>query len=300
MKPLIWSLVLAAAAAATTTSAGLHLAAGTATGPPGGTAAIPLVLNEASTAAGFNVTIHLPQDMPLSGVVRGGLLPSPGFRLVTHTLDDPSVNAVSLLAWSASQTFSGTGTLCTLLIDIPPDTGPGDYPIRLDDPDRSPPVRNHAFSSADGASSLAHTVGNGLLSVRMPGATGDSNGNGIPDDWEILFFGMITNVTDQTDFDRDGLSDFREYLSGTDPTDPDSCVAIAPPTIRSPEDGGVLLRWHSISGGTYRIERAAALFPGDFSRVGLDQSATPPLNVYTDHPPADIPASFYRLIRLTD
>lgn len=277
-----------------------NLAADAVTGAPGQTVAIPLRLTgTAPVSAGFNATVHLPRDMVLADVLRGGLLPSPDFRLAVHSLPDPSVNAFTLLAYSTTQTFSATGTLCTLLVAIPADTGPGDYPIVLDAPDRSPPVRGHAFASADGTASLAHTVGNGLLSVRIPGTPGDSNGNGIPDNWEILFFGAITNVTDQTDFDRDGLSDFREYLSGTDPTDPDSCVAIHPPRP-GPEDGGIRLRWHSISGGTYRIERAATLLPGAFSRVGLDQSATPPLNVYTDHPPADDATFFYRLIRLED
>ncbi len=210
MRRLVWSLILTLAAAATATG-GLHLAAGTATVAPGDTAALPLLLTESTVpSSGFNATIHLPPGMSLSGVVRGNLLPASDFRLLAHTLDVPSLNAVSLLASSASQTFSSTGTLCTLLIAIPSDTGPGDYPIVLDAPDRSPPVRGHAFASADGAVSLAHTVGNGLVSVRMPG------------------------------------------------------------------------------------------LPGDFSRIGLNQSATPPLNVYTDHPPADSAAFFYRLIQLKD
>ena len=277
-----------------------NLSADAVTGAPGQTVAVPLRLTgTAPASAGFNATVHLPRGMVLADVLRGGLLPAPDFRLAAHSLLDPSVNAFTLLAYSTTQTLSATGTLCTLLVAIPADAGPGDYPVLLDVPDRSPPVPGHAFSSADGSSSLAHVVGNGLLSVRMSGTPGDSNGNGIPDDWESLFFGAITNVTDQTDFDRDGLSDFREYLSGTDPTDPNSCAAIVPPRP-GPEDGGIRLRWHSISGGTYRIERAAALLPGDFSRVGLDQSATPPLNVYTDHPPADDATFFYRLIRLED
>lgn len=47
---------------------------------------------------------------------------------------------------------------------------------------------------------------------------GDSDGDGMPDDWEILYFGNLDR--DGTgDFDGDGISDLDEYLNGTDPTE---------------------------------------------------------------------------------
>lgn len=292
-----WGLVLALAAGA---GAAPHLAPDSVTGAPGQTVSVPLRLTgTVPSLAGFNATIYLPSGVSLSNVVRGALLPSPGFTLLAQPLADPAANAATLLGYSATQTISSTGVLCTLLLAISSDLGPGDYPVVLDAPDRSPIVRgSHALSSADGASSSAHTVANGMLAVRIPGLPGDSNGNGIPDDWELLFFGTITNVNDHTDFDRDGLSDYREFLSGTDPRDPFSCVAIVPPMAQDPAGGGVLLRWHSISGAAYRIERAQALIaPHLFSRVGLDQAPTPPVNIYTDHPPLGTNSWFYRLIR---
>ena len=301
MKARLFSLVLALAAAKA--AAVPHLSVGSVTGAPGQTVSIPLRLTGTPPAsAGFNATIHLPSGLCLSNVVRGLLLPSPGFALLAQPLADPAANAVAVLGYSATQTISSTGVLCTLLLSVAADVGPGDYPVVLDAPDRTPLVRgSHALSGADGASSAAHTVGDGMLAVRIAGAPGDSNGNGIPDAWEVLFFGKITNVNDQTDFDRDGLSDYREHLSGTDPTDPDSSVAIVPPSAQDPETGGVVLRWHSVSGGTYRIERAQALLaPYSFSRVGLDQAAVPPLNVYTDYPSAGATSLFYRLIRLAE
>ncbi|HDH04648.1 MAG TPA: hypothetical protein ENH01_02895, partial [Nitrospirae bacterium] len=49
----------------------------------------------------------------------------------------------------------------------------------------------------------------------------DTDSDGMPDDWEINYFGDITR--DGTgDYDNDGLSDLDEYLSGTDPTNPDT------------------------------------------------------------------------------
>lgn len=300
MKARLCSLVLALAAAQA--AAVPHLAPDSVTGAPGQTVSLPLRLTgTAPASAGFNATIHLPSGMALANVVRGSLLPSPGFTLLAQPLADPAANAISLLAYSAAQTISSTGVLCTLLVAIPADAAPGDYPVVLDAPDRSLLVRgSHALANADGSAAAAHTVGDGVLAVRMSGLPGDSNGNGIPDWWEELYFGFVTNVNDHTDFDGDRLSDYREFLSDTDPTDPESCVAIVAPSAPDPGAGGVVLRWHSISGGTYRIERASSLLaPPSFSRVGLDQPARPPLNTYTDHPAAGTTSLYYRL-RLLD
>ena len=49
----------------------------------------------------------------------------------------------------------------------------------------------------------------------------DSNGNGIPDWYESLYFGNLNQPGDG-DYDGDGVSNLDEYLEGTDPTDPTS------------------------------------------------------------------------------
>jgi len=45
----------------------------------------------------------------------------------------------------------------------------------------------------------------------------DSNGNGIPDWWEMKYFGNL-NQTATGDFDGDGVDNLDEYLEGTNPT----------------------------------------------------------------------------------
>jgi len=63
-------------------------------------------------------------------------------------------------------------------------------------------------------------------------STEDTDGDGMPDDWEIERFGTLDR--DGTgDFDGDGISDLDEYLNGTDPT---SSNAPSIPEIFSPED----------------------------------------------------------------
>jgi len=49
----------------------------------------------------------------------------------------------------------------------------------------------------------------------------DSNGNGIPDWWEMKYFGNLIQ-TANGDYDGDGVDNLDEYLEGTDPTNPNS------------------------------------------------------------------------------
>jgi Divergent InlB B-repeat domain len=49
----------------------------------------------------------------------------------------------------------------------------------------------------------------------------DSNGNGIPDWWELHYFGNL-NQPALGDYDGDGVDNLDEYLEGTDPTNPNS------------------------------------------------------------------------------
>ena len=60
----------------------------------------------------------------------------------------------------------------------------------------------------------------------------DTDGDGMPDDWEREHFGTLDR-DGTSDFDGDGISDLDEYLNGTDPT---SSNAPSIPEIFSPED----------------------------------------------------------------
>lgn len=57
-----------------------------------------------------------------------------------------------------------------------------------------------------------------------PGQQDDSDGDGLPDTWELLFFGGFGR-DGSGDFDGDGFTDAEEFAAGTDPTDPTSSPA---------------------------------------------------------------------------
>ena len=62
---------------------------------------------------------------------------------------------------------------------------------------------------------------------------------------------------DADDADDDGASDDDELAAGTDPADPDSVFAILPATRQTPL--GPKIRWHSVAGRSYQVQRATAL-----------------------------------------
>jgi endo-1,4-beta-D-glucanase Y len=57
----------------------------------------------------------------------------------------------------------------------------------------------------------------------------DSDGDGLPDNWEILHFGSVTNSAGfvPDDYDADGFNDGSEYIAGTDPADAQSYLKLA-------------------------------------------------------------------------
>ena len=109
------------------------------------------------------------------------------------------------------------------------------------------------------------------LSLSVP-AIVDTDGDGMEDQWETNYFGTLAR--DGTgDFDGDGATDLFEFLTGTDPTDPNSkfCATISGtltagqnPTINWPLAPGKSYRvqykddlgdptWHDLSGSITQV-----------------------------------------------
>jgi len=96
---------------------------------------------------------------------------------------------------------------------------------------------NAVISGATAASLLLTNVSSsneGLYSVKVSNVSGsissstaslyiDSNGNGLPDSWELAYFGNL-NQTATGDPDGDGVSNLQEFLDGTNPTNAASAL----------------------------------------------------------------------------
>jgi hypothetical protein len=52
--------------------------------------------------------------------------------------------------------------------------------------------------------------------------TGDTDGNGLSDWWELKYFGVLTGTPPNGDADHDGAANLFEYLTGTNPTNASS------------------------------------------------------------------------------
>ena len=120
----------------------------------------------------------------------------------------------------------------------------------------------------------------------------DSDGDGIPDDYEIAHFGGATNGVAGADDDEDGASNWTEYMAGTDPQGEESVL-----TVRSVEANAaasnLVFRWPSVAGRVYSIWRStnAAAYTQHVGGI----AANAPTNSYTNAAPSAAGSYFYGL-----
>ncbi len=100
-----------------------------------------------------------------------------------------------------------------------------------------------------------------------------------------------------TDTDKDGMSDLAELYAGTDPKDPQSVLKLVGEIEISPT-GGLIIKWSSVAGKAYLLQRATRLGDGPDMvwTVLVDNiEATPPQNRHADATATGNGPFFYRL-----
>lgn len=103
-----------------------------------------------------------------------------------------------------------------------------------------------------------------IAAAPTPGASGtdDSDGDGMPDDWEIAH-GTLPFVPDaEDDPDGDGLTNWQEYLAGTMPNDATSVFRISGTTV---ESNLFMLEFFAGSNRTYRVLHTTSLESGEWT-----------------------------------
>ncbi|MBN2703587.1 MAG: right-handed parallel beta-helix repeat-containing protein [Pontiellaceae bacterium] len=118
--------------------------------------------------------------------------------------------------------------------------------------------------------------------------TADMDQDEFPDAWERAHF--IGNPMPSGNADLDGLSNWDEYIAGTDPSDAASCLAIT----NCCQSDGFTVEWGpSVTGRLYRVVWSESLT--NSTPIVLQDNIPYPQSSYTDREHNDATTGFYRV-----
>lgn len=105
----------------------------------------------------------------------------------------------------------------------------------------------------------------------VPATALTDDGDSLPNDWELIHFGNLTDTSGipEEDWDGDGWSDFNEWIAGTDPQDRTSLLDV---WITANEESKWELRWSIVADRSYRIWTSQTL-EGDWA-LEADETTT--------------------------
>jgi hypothetical protein len=119
----------------------------------------------------------------------------------------------------------------------------------------------------------------------------DSNANGIPDSWENTYFGSPTGADRDADPDGDTMSNWAEYIAGTDPTNNASYLRVEQIT----SSGGATISFQAVSNRTYTVQYKDDVDGASWSRLADVVARSYDWTVIINDP-APATNRFYRLV----
>jgi hypothetical protein len=122
----------------------------------------------------------------------------------------------------------------------------------------------------------------------------DSDGDGLPDAWEEAHGTNLLGDDGSADPDRDGLTNFQEFLAGTDPQDPTSVLRLQ--WLPGAGEGGITLSFTALSNRSYAVQTRAGIPAGDWTNLVLLPGNPVDRQVTVTNRPAGSNLRLYRVV----
>jgi len=200
----------------------------------------------------------LVDDISITGVVAGGNVS------LTKNLGQGNWVLSSHSSLGLVPVQSGTARFITIS-NLPP----AEYVVQFGDVPyyQAPPAQTNTL------------VVDGSLNFTGNYTFPDANSNGISDSFERNYFSSVsTNRTNVTDTDGDGMTDYAEFIAGTNPADAASRFYFTGETIQ--RNGLVQLQWTVVPNRLYQVYSSSNL-SNWVTNTDWMQAATNPVMSYT-------------------